>query len=514
MNKTTMKAVCLLAAALLFLAGIAQAETGALPAGDYTALRQLDRKSIGVQTGTNFDTMIPGILPKAKIEYFNDKADLVAALASGKIEGFVMDEPVVQYVMKENDDVTYIPEYLDTYQFAFVFPRTEGGEALRSQFNEFLAGLRKAGRLDTLKEKWFAEDEAEKSMPDYAAFPAGNGVLRLATAAGYAPFEYVRGNGIVGYDMEIAALFCEAYGYGLEIVDMNFDGILPSIQSGKCEFAGAGIAITPERAESVLFSDASFTGGTVMAVRKAGYRPTGPFWDNVRRSFEKTFLREDRWKLFAQGIGATLLITVLSILLGTAVGFGVFLLCRKGNIAANGITRFSIWLVQGMPVVVLLMILYYIVFGAVAISSILVAVVGFTLTFGASVFGLLKMGVSAVDPGQYEAACALGHTERRTFFRIILPQAVPRILPAYQSEIIGLIKATAIVGYIAIQDLTKVGDIVRSRTYDAFFPLISITVIYFGLEALFGFAVSRIRVGIDPKKRTRERILKGVKTDD
>ena len=167
-----------------------------------------------------------------------------------------------------------------------------------------------------------------------------------------------------------------------------------------------------------------------------------------------------------------------------------------------------------MPVVVLLMILYYIVFGSVPISSILVAVAGFTLTFGASVYGLLKMGVSAVDPGQYEAAYALGHTERHTFFRIILPQAVPRILPAYQSEIIGLIKATAIVGYIAIQDLTKVGDIVRSRTYDAFFPLIAITVIYFGLEALFGFAVSRIRVSIDPRKRSRERILKGVKTDD
>ena len=151
---------------------------------------------------------------------------------------------------------------------------------------------------------------------------------------------------------------------------------------------------------------------------------------------------------------------------------------------------------------------------SVAISGIAVAVIGFTLTFGAAVFGMLKMGVGAVDRGQYEAAYALGHSNRHTFFRIILPQAIPHVLPAYQGEIVGLIKATAIVGYIAVQDLTKMGDIVRSRTYEAFFPLIAITVIYFVLEGLFSFAVSRIRIRIDPKKRRRDRILKGVKIDD
>ena len=88
------------------------------------------------------------------------------------------------------------------------------------------------------------------------------------------------------------------------------------------------------------------------------------------------------------------------------------------------------------------------------------------------------------------------------------------MLPAYQGEITGLIKATAIVGYIAVQDLTKMGDIVRSRTYEAFFPLIAVTVIYFVLEGLLSFAVSRIRISIDPRKRRRERILKGVDMHD
>lgn len=163
-----------------------------------------------------------------------------------------------------------------------------------------------------------------------------------------------------------------------------------------------------------------------------------------------------------------------------------------------------------MPMVVLLMVLYYIIFGSVAINGIIVAVLGFTLTFGASVYGLLWMGVGAVDAGQYEAAYALGYSNRRTFFKIVFPQALPHILPAYRGEIVGLIKATAVVGYIAVQDLTKMGDIVRSRTYEAFFPLIAVTVIYFLLEGLLRALVSRITVNLDPRRRKPDAILRGI----
>ena len=205
-----------------------------------------------------------------------------------------------------------------------------------------------------------------------------------------------------------------------------------------------------------------------------------------------------------------MLITLLSILFGTVLGFLVFMLCRNGNLLANGMIRFFTWLITGTPMVVLLMILYYIIFGSTQINGIAVAVIGFTLTFGTSVLSLLRMGVGTIDAGQYEAAYALGHTNLNTFFKIILPQAIPHVLPAYQGEIVSLIKATAIVGYIAVQDLTKVGDIVRSRTYEAFFPLIAVTIIYFILEGLFILAVRRIRISIDPKKRSRDAILKGI----
>ena len=496
----------------------AQASAGesALKLGD------LNGKRIGVQTGSSFDAPVMASLPDAQISYFNTYPDMVAALKTQKIDGFPGDEPVLRMMAAEDGKLTILDERMDSFSFGFVLQKSGEGEKLRGEINDWLSGLRESGELERLIAKWITGPEEEKTLPDYAAFPAPNGTLTMATEAAYAPMCYYRGNEMVGIEIDLAARFCEARGYGLTVAGMNFDGVLPAVQSGKADFAAAGITITEERKESVYFSDPYYTGGTVMAVLKAGQPAeaalTAPekegFWEGIQTSFRKTFLRENRWRLFLEGIGNTMAITLLSILFGTVLGFMVFMLCRNGNVIANGVTRFCMWLVQGMPMVVLLMILYYIVFASVAVSGIAVAVIGFTLTFGAAVYGLLKMGVGTIDRGQYEAAYALGHSNRHTFYKIILPQAIPHVLPAYQGEIVGLIKATAIVGYIAVQDLTKMGDIVRSRTYEAFFPLIAVTVIYFVLEALLSFAVSRIQFRIDPKKRSRERILKGVNTYD
>ena len=479
-----------------------------------TALNQLNGADIGVQTGTSFDDLIIEYLPDASLHYYNNKADLVSALLTKKISAFVVDAPVSQILMRENNMLVALPEYLAQFESGFVFPDTEQGKTLRSQFNEFLNTIRADDTIREIEERWFGDDESRKTIPDLSTLPATNGTLRMATEALYEPFEYILNGEIAGYDIDMAVRFCEAYGYGLEIMDMNFEAVLPAVYTGKCDFGGAGIGITPERAESVLFSEPNYIGGIAVVVLQTNNYTPPTFREEISSSFEKTFIREGRWKLFLEGVGTTMLITLLTILFGTALGFVLFMLCRNGNPVANGITRACLWVVQGTPMVVLLMILYYIIFGAVEISGMAVAVFGFTLTFGAAVFGLIKMGVGAIDRGQYEAAYALGYTNSRTFYKIILPQAIPHVRPAYQGEIVGLIKATAIVGYIAVQDLTKMGDIVRSRTYEAFFPLIAITIIYFMLEALFSFAVGRIRIRINPKKRKPEKILKGVKLHD
>ena len=238
------------------------------------------------------------------------------------------------------------------------------------------------------------------------------------------------------------------------------------------------------------------------------------FIDELKASFNRTFIREERWKLFVEGIINTMIITVLAIVFGTALGFVVYLFCRGGNIIANLITKFFIWLIQGMPMVVLLMILYYVIFGSIDINGIWVAVIAFTMTFGAAVYGMLLSGTNALDKGQTEAAYALGFTDSQTFFTVILPQAALHFMPAYKAEVVALIKATAIVGYIAVQDLTKMGDIVRSRTYEAFFPLIAVAVIYFVLAGILNIIAGIVHNRIRPEKRTKNDILRGIDTHD
>ena len=164
--------------------------------------------------------------------------------------------------------------------------------------------------------------------------------------------------------------------------------------------------------------------------------------------------------------------------------------------------------------VVLLMILYYVIFGKSDISGLWVSVIGFTLIFGSGMYNMLRSGVAAVGKGQIEAAYALGYSDRKAFLRVILPQAALHFMPAYKGETVSLIKGTAVVGYIAVRDLTKMADIVRSRTYEAFFPLIAVTVIYFLISGLFKLVINAFIRHINPKKRTPEQILKGVKTDD
>ena len=202
--------------------------------------------------------------------------------------------------------------------------------------------------------------------------------------------------------------------------------------------------------------------------------------------------------MLANGFGITLLITFLAALLGTALAFPVWLArtSRVGVIAAAAKSYIAILL--GTPVLVLLMILFYIVFGKVDIDGIWVAVIGFGLNLSAYAGEMLRSGINSVPRGQTEAALALGYTKWRAFFRFVLPQAVRSILPVYRGELIGLLKSTSIVGYIAIGDLTKASDLVRSRTYESFFPIIATAFIYFVASWLLAFALERLGRRLDP----------------
>ena len=480
---------------------------------DLSSLDILDGMDIGVCTGMITDKLVEKRLPNSRIMYFTNISDAVAAIKTGKIAAYPDDEPILGLCMAENPELTTMEEYLDATDFGAIFPKTEKGAQVRDKFNDWLKAFIADGELDKLKAKWISGPESEKIMPDYKFTPSSKGRFVVATTGQIAPMNYVKDNSIVGIDAEIAARFCMAEGYELEIIPMAFDAVIPYVQSGKGDMGITAISITAERAESVYFSDPYYHSELKMLVL-SNASAGKDILTGVIESFEKTFIKENRWILFAEGLKNTMIMTVLSIIFGTVLGFAVFMLCRKGNKALNKVFAFCTWLIQGMPMVVLLMVLFYIVFASFNIAELYVAVIGFTLTFGAAVFSMLKTGIGAIDRGQYEAAYTLGYSDTKAFFRFIFPQALPLILPSYKSEIVGLIKATAIVGYIAVQDLTKMGDVVRSRTYEPFFSLIFLSILYFIIEGLVAYAVSKIAINLDPKRRKRDSVLKGVKTDD
>lgn len=493
--------------------GVTSDTTGAQP--EYSMFEELTGKTVSMLTGAPFEELVKSKNPDVgEFTFFNSTPDMLLALQSGKTDAVLTNNAIAALAVNRNNDLAHFPQELKGGEFGLAFAK---GDSRRDSWQAAYDTI-PGEAVEAAWDKWTGSDESVKVLPEQD-WPGTNGTIRVAACDTLEPMSYVGSDGeLKGFDLEVILMIAKEMNMHVEFTGMEFAAILASVQSGKADIGTGSIIITEERSQSVDFVE-YYPAAFVLIVRNTSGHVTDILngeetHGGIVQSFEKTFLREDRWKLFVYGVLNTLLITVLSILSGTVLGFTVFMLCRNGNPATNLVTRFCLWVVQGMPMVVLLMILYYIIFGSVAINGVAVAVLGFTLTFGAAVFGLLKMGVGAVDKGQYEAAYALGYSKQRTFFKIILPQALPHVLPAYKGEIVGLIKATAIVGYIAVQDLTKMGDIVRSRTYEAFFPLISVTVIYFLLEGLIGFLVNRITIGLDPKRRSREEILKEVKTND
>jgi polar amino acid transport system substrate-binding protein len=270
--------------------------------------------------------------------------------------------------------------------------------------------------------------------------------------------------------------------------------------------------MTDERKESVNFSDPYMNAEVVMAkYERSGFEN---FWLSLKESFEKTFIREQRWKLIVEGIYTTLIISFFSVLGGTLFGFTLYMLARSKmkwlSKLSRGFAKVYSTIIAGTPTLVILMILFYIVFTSPDISGVLVAIIGFILTFGSFVYEQLSLTVSGVDNGQLEAAYALGYSRNQTFFRIVLPQAMKMFLPSYSGEIVSLIKATSVVGYIAVNDLTKMGDIIRGNTYEAFFPLIAVAVIYFAITWGVAGLLGILKKKAEPKRRKNKNILKGV----
>ena len=217
----------------------------------------------------------------------------------------------------------------------------------------------------------------------------------------------------------------------------------------------------------------------------------------LKKEFILNFIEDNRWKYIVDGLKITLIVTIFAVLIGVLLGFLIAIVRtthdKTGKLKIlNAICKVYLTVIRGTPVVVQLMIIYFIIFGSVDISKVLVAIIAFGINSGAYVAEIFRSGIMSIDNGQFEAGRSLGFNYAQTMMYIIMPQAFKNVLPTLCNEFISLLKETSVSGYIALQDLTKGGDIIRSRTYDAFMPLIAVALIYLAME--IGRASCRERV--------------------
>jgi len=226
------------------------------------------------------------------------------------------------------------------------------------------------------------------------------------------------------------------------------------------------------------------------------------FFDNFRASFNLNFITDDRWKYIFNGLKTTLTVTFFSLIIGIILGIIVAIIKSsyiKNNSfkIPNAICNLYLTIFRGTPIVVQLLIIYFVIFSTVRIDKTLVAIIAFGLNSGAYVAEIFRSGIMSIDNGQFEAGRSLGFNYAQTMYHIILPQAFKNVLPALGNELIVLVKETSVCGYIALQDLTKGGDIIRSQTYSPFMPLIAVALIYLvmviGLEKVVNALERKLR---------------------
>ena len=387
---------------------------------------------------------------------------------------------------------------------AFLLPKDS---PLKPKVDAELRKMNAAGETAAIARKWTEGAKAGKAptLPEFPAPPAGAQELRLACAAQIEPWCFVSNGRAAGAEIEILSVIADRLGFRLKTNIFSWGGMVDCVNAGRCEIASGGIYTNGEAFPTVDASEKYAVEKMCVLVRNEKFegRASGfaAFAKSLKASFVRTFVTEGRWKMLADGFGVTLLITFLSAICATSLAFLVWRARAASNAFVSACAKGYIAFMQGTPLLVFLMVLFYVVFGRVDIAGIWVAVIGFSLNASAYLGEVLRSGIESVPRGQTEAALALGYTPRRAFFRFVLPQAVRTVLPVYRGQVVILLKNTSIVGYIAICDLTKASDLVRSRTYESFFPIIATALIYFAAAWLLAHALERLGRRLDPACR-------------
>lgn len=467
-------------------------ETAAIESRD-----DLEGKKIGVQQGTTGDLAVTDEFGDESVERYNKGFEAVQALTQGKIDAVVIDDLPAQEFVKQSEGLKILDGAYSEEEYALCFEKEN--QELCDQFNDVIQELKDDGTFEQIANSYIGDSAGENYYESPEDVDRSNGTLVMATNAEFPPYEYYEEGKITGIDMDIMQAVCDKLGMELKIEDMAFDSVIPAVSTGKVDIGASGFTVTEERKKNVNFTDTYAKSKQVIIVRDTSVtaEKTG-----IAEKFYDNFIKDSRYTYLLKGLLNTLIITVFAVMIGIVFGFLIAIVRtnhdRNGGFTIlNALCKAYLAVVRGTPVMIQLLIIYYVIFQSVNTGKLFVAVIAFGLNSAAYVAEIVRSGIMAVDIGQFEAGRSLGLNYKQTMLSIILPQAVKNILPALCNEFISLLKETSISGYIGLMDLTKGGDIIRSVTYEAFMPLIAVAAIYFlivmGLSKAVGLLERRLR---------------------
>lgn len=403
-----------------------------------------------------------------KLFVTNSEADGIQAARQGMADVYVGDE-----VVMTRDDQKRLgmrKAFLGEEIFDVAFALNKGNQTLLNQLNDFLANA----PIKEVTSHWINGTEAP-SEPAYKVDP--NAVpLRCICSVNMSPISYLgEGGEWMGMDADILRRFAHSMGRPFEMKFQDLASAIVALQTGQADVLSACLFITEERKKAVDFTDPYYKCHPAYFVVDTSNEASMSFGERLKLNL----VTEKRWQLITDGLLETLKITFFSILLGTILGIGICACRRSRKKWLRKLAALYADFINGIPTLVLLLIMFYVVFASLNPNASVVAIVTFALCFASSAGGIFDTSISSVPRGQTEAGLSLGFTPLKTFTGIVLPQAMQKGLPLFTTECVSLLKNTSIVGYIAIQDLTRASDLIRSRTFDALIPLLIVTILYF-----------------------------------
>ncbi len=498
-------ASCLMVLAMMVTCGgPAFAQEQEQPAPVYTSFDQLDGKTIALLTGTPFEDLVRDkVKHPGSLKYLNSSSDMLQALDKGKIDAYLLNSATARTQVARGIGLAIFPEPLWYSQLGFAFAK---GDPARDEWQAAYDRIPEETKAD-LWEEWTGPDLSRRALPAQD-WPGKNGTVRVAACDSQPPLSYTADNRqVTGYDIEMALLMAKEMDVHLDLKPMEYNAVMPYVQKGKAVFGTGGIVVTDDRRQSLDFVEHTPISMVLVVPAEKGVSKAG-LAERIKTSAQRTFLDDHRYKMLLAGLGVTLAVALSAGILGTLLAYGLVFVRKRNRKIFNSLIAVYTRLIAGIPAVVVLLVLYYVIFGSVDIPSMAVAIIGFTLIFGARAYGLIWNAVNKVDKGQMEAALALGFTEDQAFRSIILPQARDFYQSTLSGQFVGLTKETSIMGFIAAMDLTRAGDLIRSRTLEVFFPLLSVAAIYFVLTWLLTLALKKLIQYRE--KRREERKIKGV----